>query len=206
MYTIPKEISELFDDFHFVENMPILKGSIPSIITQELEQFTNVCRNIKDSESSVLLRHRTPATTNYYNLTVPIRYFESSPTHAYLNYLGEYVNFKLNNEIFSRQFRVRKNEGHFDAYDFWINFYNSGDYIEPHGHAGKLSGIIFFSDVDNQDSTKFKYNNETYSHAGKKGEVLIFPAVLQHWTEPLKSTREKISFSFNLISSSVNDE
>lgn len=202
MYYMPEEVADLFKDFQLINGTPIMKGNVPFKIMEELQTTANICEDIRDGELSFLLRKRTPVSNNYFEMVVPKKYIQDSLTYAFLRYAAALFNIKLNNPNVYEQFDLRKDDGKLDAYDFWINFYKSGNHIEPHDHGGDFSGIIYFTD-NFLDATTFNIDDNYYSHFGKKGEILIFPSTLPHWTDPLKSTEQKISFSFNLIKINV---
>ena len=93
---------------------------------------------------------------------------------GYLIKLGEHY---FGSNPIEREIRIRKNTDHFDHYDFWVNFAHKNSKNSKHGHAGTLSGVIYY---------------------GKKSEVLIFPSNTIHEVETLKENKTRITLAFNL--------
>ena len=62
-----------------------------------------------------------------------------------------------NKDFPSRNYFIKKWDGHFDGYDVWINYSYKGNYNPPHAHSGAISGIIYLQ--NNKDETIFINNN-----------------------------------------------
>tara|TARA_R100000655_G_scaffold79966_1_gene119407 strand:+ start:96 stop:620 length:525 start_codon:yes stop_codon:yes gene_type:complete len=89
----------------------------------------------------------------------------------------------------------------------WSVTYDKGHYHVPHNHSSQgYTGIIYLQ--INKDSPKTTYiqpwnnsNDETvlYSPKVKKGDIMIVPQFLMHYTEPNKTYFKKriISFDFH---------
>src|SRR6056300_955795 len=108
----------------------------------------------------------------------------------------------------------------FKADDLWINFMKAGDFNPIHTHDGDYSFVVFV-DVPKQLEVEqkkfegtsvqpgallFEYTQQakprwatTGSHVlPKTGDMIMFPALLQHWVCPFKSKVTRISVSGNL--------
>lgn len=106
-----------------------------------------------------------------------------------------------------------------EANNLWINFMQAGDYNPVHIHDGDISFVVFV-DVPKEleeernnfagqpgnepGSLYFQYaftpgiGSGSYTHHPKTGDMIIFPAKLQHWVSPFKSKVQRISVSGNL--------
>lgn len=192
-----EEILNLFKNFEEGPSTDlVLLGRLPDDLLLELDQFVNHSRKIKDHKWAFLKRHRNIGE-NSYQISVPKNLIEDSYLFPYINYLGEFYLWKSlggNADDYLHQVSLREHEGHFDGYDFWINFCNRKSVNSIHSHAGTLSGIIYYQN-DIEKKTSFK----EFEVNGQKGEILIFPAYLQHWVEQQDEDYERITFSFNLI-------
>jgi len=185
---------DLFKDFYF--NNQILIGKLPPRIFDELAFFVKQCRKYKDDELGFLRNHLN-AGKNSYQLSIPKPLIETSFSFPYIIKLGEYYLNQVGTPVdaFYRKVRLRCNENHFDGYDFWVNFTYTGDDNPEHNHAGDLSSVIYFSNVD-QIPTLFEGG---ISYAGKAGDIVLFPAKLLHRVEKHQHTAERITLSFNLV-------
>ena len=96
---------------------------------------------------------------------------------------------------YNRSIAMRDNVGHYDGYDIWMNFTYQGDDNPLHNHAGDLSSIIYVKDQDCQPTI---FPSANYIHEPKDGEMLIFPAHLQHEVKMKLTESERISVSYNL--------
>jgi len=108
----------------------------------------------------------------------------------------------------------------FKADDLWVNFMKAGDFNPIHTHDGDYSFVVFV-DVPKQLEVEqkkfegtsaqpgallFEYTQQakprwatTGSHVlPKTGDMIMFPALLQHWVCPFKSKVTRISVSGNL--------
>jgi hypothetical protein len=103
----------------------------------------------------------------------------------------------------------------------WINYMKSGEFNPPHIHTSDLSFVLFL-DVPEQIKMERKqfegtasgpgdlifnhgeYNQPTWTkntnvHYPENGDLIIFPALLQHHVHPFKSKGvERVSISGNL--------
>ena len=107
-----------------------------------------------------------------------------------------------------------------NAHDLWVNFMKPGDFNPVHTHSGDYSFVIFL-DVpkklkEEQDkfegtsappgSLMFEFTQQAkpkWAETGQSvspetGDMIIFPALLQHWVVPFKSKCTRISVSGNL--------
>lgn len=192
-----EKIQKLFENFKFVPiKETVLIGRLPQELIVELDIFVDECRKIKDNTLSFLKKHHNRGN-NTYQVSVPPRLLEDSFLFPYLNYLGEYYlskELKLEFQELFRKVCLRRHYGHFDNYDFWINFCNKESINEKHSHGGTLSGVIYYSN-NSEERTCF----EEFEVIGQKGDILIFPSHLIHWVNQQNVEEERITFSFNLV-------
>lgn len=96
----------------------------------------------------------------------------------------------------------------------WININKKGDFNAPHYHPNAaFSGVVYLKTSLN--SGLIRFNNpvmigafpitdkvdgfwSNYFFVPKVGDVLIFPAYLNHHVEPNLSDEDRISIAFNL--------
>ena len=187
----------MFEDFNFLSesNQQVIVGKLPNEIFLEIAQFVEYCRKIKDHPLGHLYNHLNKGQ-NSYQMSVPKPLLEQSFLFPYLIELGAYY-LKKHNYIIDKQerpVRMRSIHDHYDGYDCWINFTNKGDSNPIHNHAGSLSGVIYYSNID-KCPTIFEKNVE---YAGKEQEIIIFPANLKHFVNTHTSDNERITLSFNL--------
>lgn len=193
-----EHITNLFKDFYFLEhtNLPVLVGKLHPQLMEEMDYFTHTCSLIK-SKPLYFLKNHCNVGMNKFQVTVPTHILEDSFIFAFLIHLGEYyinLTTSANLEDMSRRVRVRKNQNHFDAYDFWINFIETDCVNDWHTHAGHLSGVIYAENGVNLP-TLFEDNT---SFNGQRGDIIIFPSNLQHSVSHNNSTSTRITYAFNL--------
>lgn len=192
-----EKIKKLFENFITVPGQElVVLGRLPEELILELDSFVDHCRKIKEHNFSFLKEHNNIGQ-NTYQVSVPQALIENSYILPYINYLGEhYLSRALNlsEEEFFRKVVLRKHQGHFDGYDFWINFCNKDSINHKHNHTGTLSGIIYYKN-DIEKKTHF----ENFEVIGQTGDILLFPSYLEHWVESQNEDYERITFSFNLI-------
>ena len=113
------------------------------------------------------------------------------------------------------------NEGiELNAHDLWVNFMKPGDFNPVHTHGGDYSFVIFLDVpkklIEEQDafegtsskpgSLMFEFTQQAkpkwaltgQAFKPKTGDMVIFPALLQHWVLPFKSKCTRVSVSGNL--------
>jgi uncharacterized protein (TIGR02466 family) len=107
-----------------------------------------------------------------------------------------------------------------NAHDLWVNFMKPGDFNPVHTHGGDYSFVIFLDvpekiieeqnafegtsakpgslmfEFTQQAKPKWAITGQTYRP--KTGDMIIFPALLQHWVVPFKSKCTRISVSGNI--------
>ena len=108
----------------------------------------------------------------------------------------------------------------FTADDLWVNYMQPGDFNPKHTHGADYSFVLFL-DVPKQlqkeqekfegtsvkpGALMFEYTQQAkprWATTGKAilpetGDIIVFPALLQHWVCPFKSKVTRISVSGNL--------
>ena len=192
-----QKILNLFENFYYLPNTDslVLVGRLPDLIVEEIDRFTSVCSVIKDNPLFFLKHHENGP--NAYHLSVPINIFEDSFTFAFLLRMGTYYLHKSTGKSMdelARSVRMRRNYGHFDGYDFWVNFMGYGSYNDWHGHSGSLSGVIY---VDNEISLPTNFKNDA-SFCGKKGDIIMFPSNVRHMVGKNITDKIRITYAYNL--------
>lgn len=127
---------------------------------------------------------------------------------------------KLNSEInkFLKKY-VRKDfecRGDIYIHNSWFIVNKRGDFNKPHKHPPYTFSGVYYIDVpensgnivfNNQAEmnnyamsyTKYnKFNCKDYSVTPKTGNLLIFPAWLEHYVTPNKTNKPRIIYSFNV--------
>lgn len=112
---------------------------------------------------------------------------------------------------------VNAKKKYFNLKGLWINFMRAGDFNPPHYHSGDLSFVIYLKvpeeikkENDNfigkssgPGSIYFQWGeHQEHMITNRKffpeeGQVIIFPATLNHMVFPFKSDGERISVSGN---------
>jgi hypothetical protein len=191
------QIVELFKDFYWLPGeIPILIGQLPNEILVEVEQFTEVCTKIKTHPLHFLKNH-VNVGKNKFQVSVPNQLFEDSFTFAYIINLGSFFVAHLSEASLSqisRRVTVRRNHGHFDHYDFWINFIEKGDTNEWHNHAGSLSGVVY---MDNSIKLPTLFEDGR-QFCGGRGDIVLFPSHLRHMVDTNETDNTRITYAFNL--------
>ena len=107
-----------------------------------------------------------------------------------------------------------------NAISLWVNFMKPGDFNPVHTHTGDYSFVIFLDVPKQIAKEQYEYEGtsnppgsiqfEFTQHARPQwaitghailpetGDMLIFPAMLQHWVCPFKSKCTRVSVSGNL--------
>ena len=195
-----KTIDEIFDDVTLIGQTPnlIIRVKMPDPIFDEVKEWIEPCRSIKDNEYAELLSHYNAGTGhNSYQTSVPRRLIDNSFFFGYLLNLGRLYlrTANVSEEGNCRIVHLRNYPGHYDGYDIWVNFTYKGDDNPEHTHSGSLSGIIYIKDEDCQP-TNFPTIN--YVHEPEEGEILLFPSQLIHSVDVKETESERITGSFNL--------
>lgn len=194
-------MQEQFEQIHRAfsfpwDGHPMMLGRPPGRILDELDSFVAEVRSVKDDELGFMKVHKN-AGNNSYQMSVPPSLLENSYTMAYFNHVGElFMSRTAGGSVddWCRRARFRRNYGHYDAYDFWINFAGIGDKNPIHSHAGLISAVIYIKN----DGLPTNFENGI-SYAGEHGDILIFPATLKHWVDEKTSGPERVTMSFNLF-------
>jgi hypothetical protein len=180
----------MFEQFNYISNTPILKGTLPNEILEEVSFFVNRCREIKNHPLAELRNHRNVGR-NSFQVSIPTNLLMDSFFLAYMIRLGEhYCNIT---DLKKRAVRINNNQNHYDGYDIWVNFTYKGDVNPIHSHAGDLSGVIYY-----QNDGLETYFKHAPPYVGKKGDILMFPANFDHGVLEKQTEEERITLSYNL--------
>lgn len=90
-------------------------------------------------------------------------------------------------------------EGRAELDNYWFQQYNKGDYHGWHRHSRCMYSCVYYVNLPNKEvATKFKFNNEEFSINVEEGQVLIFPAYLQHCSPKNNFDDTKTVIAFNI--------
>lgn len=180
-----------------VIGVPILVAKLPKPIVKEIGVWERECRKIKNHPLGYLKAHENAGYDpdvdklfNSYQCGIPPRLVEESYWLAYTTRLCARL-FGNNH----RNYLLRRNLGHFDGYDIWANFAYKGNENPIHNHGGFISGVIYHK--NHNHPTHFPDFNTKYE--GTNGTMILFPSGTNHYVEPQKSRKERITFAFNII-------
>lgn len=92
----------------------------------------------------------------------------------------------------------------------WANISRNGDYNKPHNHPGPVWSGVFYVSLGQRDPEppdngwiEFMDPRGGNLHSSKvridprPGQILLFPAWLQHYVNPFRGKGERISIAFN---------
>lgn len=191
------KIYKLFEEFSFIQNTDILVGKLPEKIIYEIDSMVEYCNNIKNDELSYLREHINGGK-NKYQISVPPPIIDNSYILPFLNHMGELYVSEVNDLSYEDVWRkvvLRRHFGHFDGYDFWINYSYINDINPTHSHAGSLSGVIYIKNENNEETI---FPEIDFSYCGKKGDIIMFPSELKHQVDRKQTTDERITIAYNM--------
>ena len=181
------------------DGCPVMVAKIPEQILAEIDLWVEESRGLKENPLASLKAHENVGykaidgkAHNSYQCSISPHLIEQSFWLAWvLKLTAKYWGMGKHN----RNFKLRKWDGHFDGYDIWTNFAYKGDDNPIHHHVGHMSAIIYVKDEDGQPTI---FPSINYVHAPKEGEMLLFPAHLEHKVNVKQTESERITTSFNL--------
>ena len=181
------------------ENVPVMYVKIPDQIMQEIDVWVQESRKFKNSSLAELKAHENVGYLtidgkkhNSYQCSISPHLIDQSFWLAWvLRLTAKYWGMGKS----SRDFKMRKWDGHFDGYDIWTNFAYKGDDNPQHNHAGLLSGVIYYK--NHGHPTIFDEYNVGYE--GKDGTMVLFPSQVLHHVEKQVVDTERITLAFNIM-------
>jgi len=173
------------------------------------DKITNYCYEIYNINSK---GRGVPETAGWESSDIPILDVKDNDMKLLLNLITEKFN------ILSKNFQFNQIKEVYIT-NFWINIGNKNNFKRFHMHHNTVfvgvyyvqvppnSGKIIFksSDLDNYNKcvrdnmieNYNEYNSSTYSYQPKKGDLLFFPAWVEHAVENSQSDENRISITFN---------
>ena len=181
------------------ENVPVMYVKIPDQIMKELDVWVQESIKFKNSSLAELKAHENVGYLtmdgkkhNSYQCSISPHLIDQSFWLAWvLRLTAKYWGMGKS----SRDFKMRKWDGHFDGYDIWTNFAYKGDDNPQHNHAGLLSGVIYYK--NHGHPTIFDEYNVGYE--GKDGTMVLFPSQVLHHVEQQVVDTERITLAFNIV-------
>jgi hypothetical protein len=96
--------------------------------------------------------------------------------------------------------KLFKYEKNMELQNYWFQQYKKNDFHTLHNHRGALLNCIYYVDMPNKAAkTTFELFDKEFEIDVKEGEILIFPAFLNHCSKPNKSEKLKTIIAFNLL-------
>ena len=181
------------------DGCPVMVTKIPKQIQREIDVWINESKKFKNSSLAELKAHENVGyhpldgkKHNSYQCSISPHLIDQSFWLAWvLRLTAKYWGLGQS----SRDFKMRKWDGHFDGYDIWTNFAYKGDDNPQHNHAGLLSGVIYYK--NHGHPTIFDEYNVGYE--GKDGTMVLFPSQVLHHVEKQVVDTERITLAFNIM-------
>lgn len=168
----------------------IARLKLPDLIIKELDIWKQECDKIKKHPLGYLRNHENSGSEgNNYQVSVPTYLIEQS---YWLPFTLRACAHLYGGQ--SRNYFLKKWDGHFDGLDVWINYAYKNNYNPIHTHRGFISGVIYYNSKD--DPTLF--DNGKIEIKGDKGDMILFGADLEHYVNKQKDDYERITFAFNV--------
>ena len=192
-------MTKLLDMYKLQENCPVMVTRIHKEIQKEIGGWIKESKKFKDSPLAELKAHENVGYKsmdgrkhNSYQTSISAPLIEQSMWLAWvLRLTAKYWGGGKEH----REFKLRKWEGHFDAYDMWSNFSYKGDDNPQHNHAGFISGVIYYK--NHRHPTIFDEYGCGYD--GEDGTMVMFPSQVLHHVEPQTINKERITLAFNIV-------
>ena len=175
---------------HLKEECPIRVIELPKEIMEEIDSWVKYGREIK-SHPLYMLKNHENSGKNSYQVSVPSRMVEESFWLALTLRLAAILYGKKH-----RDYKIKKLDGHFDAYDVWLNFSYKGDYNPEHIHAGSYSGVIY---CENPDLCPTQFPDYDVEYKGERGTMILFPSDVAHEVKEQLTDNERVTIAFNII-------
>ena len=191
-------MNDLLEMKRLREGCPVMVAKIPRPIVKEIDGWIEESKKFKNHPLSLLKAHENVGYLsmdgkqhNSYQCSISPHLVEQSFWLAWVIRLSQkYWGMGKHH----RAFKLRKWDGHFDAYDIWTNFAYKGDDNPRHNHAGFLSGVIYYK--NHRHPTMFDDYNCSYE--GLDGTMVMFPSQVFHHVEPQQQNKERITLAFNI--------
>ena len=192
-------MSNIFEMKKLQDGCPVMVARIPDQIMKELDVWVQESIKFKNSSLAELKAHENVGYLsmdgkkhNSYQCSISPHLIDQSFWLAWvLRLTAKYWGMGKS----SRDFKMRKWDGHFDGYDIWTNFAYKGDDNPQHNHAGLLSGVIYYK--NHGHPTIFDEYNVGYE--GKDGTMVLFPSQVLHHVEQQVVDTERITLAFNIV-------
>ena len=192
-------MSDILDMKKLQDSCPVMLAKIPDQIMKELDVWVQESIKFKNSSLAELKAHENVGYLsmdgkkhNSYQCSISPHLIDQSFWLAWvLRLTAKYWGMGKS----SRDFKMRKWDGHFDGYDIWTNFAYKGDDNPQHNHAGLLSGVIYYKNYDHP--TIFDEYNVGYE--GNDGTMILFPSQVLHHVKPQVVDTERITLAFNIV-------
>ena len=192
-------MSNIFEMKKLQDGCPVMVARIPDQIMKELDVWVQESIKFKNSSLAELKAHENVGYLsmdgkkhNSYQCSISPHLIDQSFWLAWvLRLTAKYWGMGKS----SRDFKMRKWDGHFDGYDIWTNFAYKGDDNPQHNHAGLLSGVIYYK--NHGHPTIFDEYNVGYE--GNDGTMILFPSQVLHHVKPQVVDTERITLAFNIV-------
>ena len=180
---------------HFGNNGPTMySGTIDEEFLLFLKNIAEETRLRNDNVGANLWADNTSALKNHLKVV-----FDHAQIKIFTNCIGShilnYINTAEQSEYTSVNFYIPV---------AWINFQTENEYIDFHAHGGEMSAVIYIDIPEEifEDNLagyiEFAHDDQKYAIKPSSGDILLFPADLNHSVHPFSANTERISMSFNL--------
>tara|TARA_E500000318_G_scaffold11968_1_gene10813 strand:+ start:744 stop:1289 length:546 start_codon:yes stop_codon:yes gene_type:complete len=164
--------------------------SIPDLLWHDILNLKYKCDQIRQNPLSFLKLHEN-AGSNAFQVSLPSSDFEKSYLMPFiLRYCSDLIGCS------HREICFRKNEGHFDTYDIWINYAGKNSVNPVHSHFGNISGVIY---IENRFKEPIFFPKRNIVYEGEPKTMILFPSTESHEVKEKKTDGERITMAFNLL-------
>ena len=115
----------------------------------------------------------------------------------------EHIDFKLLRNEYEKvvlNFCKKRNLKLSHISDIWYNYYKLGQYQEPHIHEGNGYTVVHYMIFDKKHHEPTKFTNPKIKSPNiNQGDILFFPANLEHYVPENKTSIPRLTTAFTIV-------
>jgi len=150
---------------------------------------------VKENISNIEKNYNNFPSRNKWNCDCHVVHEDDTDVYP-VNYLFLKKEYEKLSKTVCKKFKIKD----YHLSDIWYNYYKQNQYQEPHTHAGQggLTAVHYLIFNPNYHSVTHFTNEQIKSPKIKQGDILFFPANIEHFVPKNKTDEPRLTVAFTI--------
>lgn len=195
-------IRDLFVDYKMHDKFPIIKGKLhPDVYAEFIASKDKLEKQLFDHDLGILKYHLNVGN-NLGQAAIPLEDLRAGYAYHYITALAAYFLDSIDMVPFAaaRNGTTVIMSSHPMSADsnWWINWADKSSSNERHNHPCSLTSVLYLKNSKLAKTIFYHPDGDIWEHEGEDGEIVLFPAWLEHSVSEIVDEGIRVTCACNL--------